>query len=391
MEPGRQTDASGRKGSAPRVVVNPERLELTLGDLVVKSTTGGGYICIGFGGGSRFLAALEGDPRLNATIDLEEAKVAALADHPLANGDRYLRRLGIALSIARAGGYDPDEPRDDRGRWTSEGGSADLVAALSLFDESIGANVLGALRMMALRLDAPATYLDIVLVPTNKSLIIDGAVPDAPGITYRFDQGTGRLTLTRENEDGTSSVIYSERYGVDGLFRDGDGSVIGRHLGDGVVLDASEIPGNKFQSTDDDNQPKLCPDPSSDKPGWQERSPRSLAYQSMISGLPPGLAVNLNGVSFDGCRVSDGVMLEAKGPGIAQFIDKNGEWKPYFIAKGGLDDLQKQIAKQSMVARAADKKVEWYVAEQPLAEYIREYARERGATNITVIYYPMPE
>jgi hypothetical protein len=111
--------------------------------------------------------------------------------------------------------------------------------------------------MLVLRLDGPATFLDTVLIPNNKSLISDGAVPDAPGINYHYDRGMGHLTLMRANDDGTTSVVYSERYGADGLFRDEAGNVIGRHLGDGVMLDASEIPGHKSQS-DDDDQPKLC-------------------------------------------------------------------------------------------------------------------------------------
>ena len=250
MEAGNNVAGVARRNNfAPRVIVNPERLHLELGDLVIKSTIDRGYVCIGFGGGARFLEAVESDDRFNNAIDFKEAEVVATPEHPLANDDRYLRRLGIALSIARAGGYDPNEPRDEHGRWTSEG-----LAALSLFDANLGSKVLGALRMMASRLSAAETFLDIVLAPTNKSLISDGAVPDAPGITYRFDQGTGRLTLTQENDDGTSSVIYSDRYGADGLFRDDDGNVIGRHLGDGVMLDASQIPGHQYQSGDDDRQ-----------------------------------------------------------------------------------------------------------------------------------------
>jgi len=38
--------------------------------------------------------------------------------------DRILRRLAIAEALAKAG-YDPDEPRDEHGRWTSEGGGGD--------------------------------------------------------------------------------------------------------------------------------------------------------------------------------------------------------------------------------------------------------------------------
>jgi restriction endonuclease fold toxin 5 of polymorphic toxin system len=374
----------------PRVIVNPERMHLELGDLVVKSTGDGGYVCIGFGAGARFLELVETDPCLNAAIDIKEREVTAEPDHPLANDDRYLRRLGIAIAIAKSGGYDPDEPRDDHGRWTDEGASSEILAALSLFDGDIGSKVLGALRLMVSRLNEAATVLDIVLVPTNKSLITEGPVPDAPGISFKYDAGTGRLILRRENDDGTPTDIYSSHSGADGLFRDDDGSVLGRRLGNGVMLDGSAIPGHKSQSNDDDNQPKLCPDPGSDTAGWPERSPRSLAYQSMISGLPPGIAVNLGGVSFDGCRQSDGVMLEAKGPNIAQHMDDDGGWEPYFIASRGLRDLQDQIVRQSKAAGAAGKQVEWYVAEEPVADYLREYAREMGLSNITVFYFPEP-
>lgn len=380
-EAGRSAGVCPARGGAPRVIINPERLELELGDLVLKRTADGGYLCIGFGRGARFLDAVRNDPRLNAMIDVrEEGVLEQRRDHPLWNDDGHLRRLGIALSIARAGGYDPDEARDEHGRWTQ------ILAALSLFDEKLGTKVLGALKMLVSRLGGPVTYLDTILIPNNKSLISDGAVPDAPGITYHYDQGTGHLILTRANDDGTTSVFYSERYGLDGSFRDESGNIIGRHLGDGVILDASEIPGHKSQA-DDDNEPKLCPEPGEDKPGWQEHSSRSLAYQSMVTGLPPGVAVNLNGVSFDGCRQSDGVMLEAKGPGIAEFIDESGNWKPYF---NGLRDLQDRIANQSHAARASNRSVEWHVAEEPVADYIRKYARENGFTNVQVFYHPIP-
>ena len=117
MEAGRSAGVCPARGGAPRVIINPERLELELGDLVLKRTLDGGYLCIGFGRGARFLGAVREDSHLNAMIDLKEAEVLrARCDHPLWNDDQHLRRLGIALSIARAGGYDPDEPRDERGR-----------------------------------------------------------------------------------------------------------------------------------------------------------------------------------------------------------------------------------------------------------------------------------
>jgi hypothetical protein len=369
-----------RKSFAPRVIVNPERIYLEPDDLVIKRTLDGGYVCVGFGGGARFLHAVESDHRFNNAIDLKEAEVVATPDHPLANNDRYLRRLGIALSIARAGGYDPNEPRDEHGRRTSEG-----LAALSLFDANLGSKVLGALRMLASRPNAAETLLNIILVPTNKSLISDGAVPDAPGITYHFDRGTGRLTLTQENDDGTSSVIYSDRYGADGLFRDDDGNVIGRHLGDGVMLDAGQIPGHQYQS-DNDSKPEVCPDPGPDEPGWPEHSSRSLAYQSQISGLPPGLAINFNGVSFDGCRLDNGDLLEAKGEGFVWAMVDPNNWAAYYR---GVADAMDQANKQNKALEGTDRIVEWHFAEEQVGNYFREEFRKAGYDHIVVINTPL--
>jgi hypothetical protein len=49
------------------------------------------------------------------------------------------------------------------------------------------------------------------------------------------------------------------------------------------------------------------------------------------------MAILYNGVMFDGCRTTDGTLLEAKGPGIAQHMTDDGEWKPYIISSGKAD------------------------------------------------------
>jgi len=384
MEAGRSAGVFPARGGAPRVLVEPKRLELDLGDLVLKHTKDGGYLCIGFGRGARFLEAVDCDPRLNALVDRTEIDVIAKHDHPLANGDRYLRRLGIALSIARAGGYDPDEPRDQRGRWTNLG-----AFALSLFDPELRSKVLGGLRIMLGRLDAAETFLNIVLAPENKDLRSESTVPGAPGITYRYDAGTGELRLTRQNDDGTTTDIYSGRYGTDGLFRDQDGNVIGRHLGDGVMLDASKIPGHESQSNDD-SQPKVCPDPGPDMPGWQEHSSRSLAYQAQISGLPPGLAINFNGVSFDGCRTADGPnqgnLLEAKGEGFRWAMTGPDDWKAFYK---GVEEAMDQAEKQNNAVKGTDKIIEWHFAEEQVGEYFRRRFERAGYDHIRVVYTPL--
>jgi len=88
---------------------------------------------------------------------------------------------------------------------------------------------------------------------------------------------------------------------------------------------------------------------------------------------------------FDGCRTTDGTLLEAKGPGIAQHISDGGEWKPYIIDSGKAD-LDKQLIRQSIAA--GDRMIEWHVAEPPLASYIRNSVRDNGISNIAVFDAP---
>lgn len=90
-------------------------------------------------------------------------------------------------------------------------------------------------------------------------------------------------------------------------------------------------------------------------------------------------------MSFDGCRESDGTMLEAKGPGFAQHMDGQGGWDFYFTLKG-LPDLQWQMQRQSNAARGRN--VEWHFAEKSVADYFRRYAEHQGLGNIIVIYDP---
>ncbi len=397
------------KEGVPQLVVDPATMALDPDKIVVKHTDDGGYFCLGIGSSARFLRSLEDDRRFGAAIG--EAETAPSAHGlPSAQGqDPFLRRLDAAVALAKDG-FDPDQPRDAHGRWSGEGGGAAVAA--SIVDSVVASpELVPALGALAARLlpvasgvaGAAAAAFGILFIPTNRSLTSAGAVPDAPDLRYSFDQDTGILTLSRANEDGQTDALFSGQAQADGTFRDSNGNIIGRHLGSSVVVDPDLVPGYRsraaVQEKDDeqasartgtaaanDNDPRLCPDPESDTPGWKSRSERSLAYQEQITGLPRGLAVNLNGVSFDGCRLTNGNMLEAKGPRIAEFIDGRGGWKPYFIASGGLADLDDQIARQSMAA--VGRTVEWHVAEDPVADYVREYARTNNFQNINVLYDP---
>ncbi len=89
-----------------------------------------GYFCIGFGEAARTLrfvfddgsaarSAFGDTAHLAAALDLHDivpAPVAGPAATLAEGGDRYLSRLAAMASLAKSGGWDPDEPRDEHGR-----------------------------------------------------------------------------------------------------------------------------------------------------------------------------------------------------------------------------------------------------------------------------------
>jgi len=269
------------------------------------------------------------------------------------------------------------------GQWTS--GAAD----------SISATAERSLRwLMALggRIAAPVAFAGGILFPDNTNLEASGSVPGHQGLNYRFSEM--RLTLIQNGDGGGARLVFSGTPDQDGFYRDRDGTIVGRAVGNSFMLDNDGVAAmNTVQSdssaasavttNDASDQPRLCPDPLPDVPG--NKSDRSVAYQTQISGLPPGLAIFYNGIMFDGCRTTDGTLLEAKGPGIAQHISDGGEWKPYIIDSGKAD-LDKQLIRQSIAA--GDRMIEWHVAEPPLASYIRNFVRDNGINNIAVFDTP---
>ena len=80
--------------------------------------------------------------------------------------------------------------------------------------------------------------------------------------------------------------------------------------------------------------------------------------------MPPGLEVKLNGVRFDGCRETDGTMLEAKGLGYANKTDGLQDWRGWFT---GLEPIKAQMQAQSTAATA--RSVEWHFVESESAAY----------------------
>jgi Restriction endonuclease fold toxin 5 len=398
---------SARRADAefPQLIIDPPDIALDRRKIVVKHSADGGYLCLGLGAAAELLRAVDEDDAHARRIDSMGDEGLEADDLPLArSADRSLRRLARALAFAKDG-FDPNEPRDERGRWTDAGGgaAAATMAGAGASDIFTSSALVPALRQFAAGLlpsgaAGAASALGILAIPTNRSLISEGPVPDEPGLSYHFDQGTGVLTITREGAGGAKEVLYSGQH-AGGVFRDSNGNIVGRDLGGSVVIDPDTIPGYnsrpaagsssragaraRSDAAVDRDQPKLCPDPGLDSPGWITRSERALPYQEQITGLPRGFAVDFNGVSFDGCRERDGTLVEAKGLGFEWAMTQSGQWR---VEYQGVDGIMEQADRQSKAAR--NRRIEWHFAEKPVADYFRDVFAEAQLKNITVLYTP---
>ncbi len=112
----------------------------------------------------------------------------------------------------------------------------------------------------------------------------------------------------------------------------------------------------------------------------ESMSERARKYQAKITGRTDGSVYEIDGVRFDGYR--DGVLLEAKGPGYANFV-KDGEFRDFFHGK---ETLVEQAERQ--IAAAAGTKIRWSVAEKSAADAMRRFLRENDVTGIDVVWTP---
>ena len=108
-------------------------------------------------------------------------------------------------------------------------------------------------------------------------------------------------------------------------------------------------------------------------------SSRAAAYQARITGRTAGSVYVVEGVKFDG--FANGVLLEAKGPGYAGFVE-NGRFKPWFSGAGLVSQAQRQLA------AAGGLPIQWSVAEAEAAEAIKELFATRGISGILVSHVP---
>ena len=142
-------------------------------------------------------------------------------------------------------------------------------------------------------------------------------------------------------------------------------------------------------------EPKLCPERKPDTP--HGASDRARAYEELIHNLvnpenplPQGFGVSLlNPISgkivfFDDCIQTNGVMVDAKGPGYADLLSQEFQQREDV---GATAKLLKQAIRQTEAAGA--RPIIWFFAEESAADYVRDLFKDDvRLKQIEVVYYP---
>jgi hypothetical protein len=130
--------------------------------------------------------------------------------------------------------------------------------------------------------------------------------------------------------------------------------------------------------------------PSAGGPGeWvqvdESMSESARTYQAQRTGAPKGYAYRVQSggeqVDFDG--FDQGVLLEVKGPGYAQWLTQKLDFLPIF--KGRLKLLE-QARRQFEVANGTP--VRWIVAEEKVAGALKKMFKGAGLDEIEVLHVP---
>ena len=254
----------------------------------------------------------------------EQAFRLFLADRLIASGYSS-RGLCGALGFDLPEGlrkYDPDEPRDDHGRWTTGGASggsaggsparggssrshadapssaaasgaeaaADVaaaegshaaagVAAEGTILGPLSAEALAGLATVAAGFAGAAAAFGLVFIPSpNAGVTSQGAVPGEPGLDYSLDHDEGSLRITQRGPAG-DEVLAAAHLGQDGVYRDENGMPIARTAAASSSIqtvraaiaakdakddeDADQMAGAspRAQAETQREEPKLCPAP----------------------------------------------------------------------------------------------------------------------------------
>ena len=406
-----------------RLLINPPRLQLDDRTVIFKYTGDGGWFCASFGHGAKYMQAAQDDPALRERI-VERARNIRRGRTALGPD---LARVMAAVELSKD--YDPDQPRDEQGRWSREGAAAAAAAgaaagfagnpdAFNVYGAPSAAAGLRALAQRALGAAAAllpegaavvglaaagsAAVLGTLFLPTNRAAVATGTLPDAPEFSYKYDQDTGRLTVTRQNPDGTTDTVFSGHHDKDAVFRDQNGNAIGRYLGDSVALDADAVRGYQAPgpATTRDDDPKVCPAPEKDKGGGKSNE-GGVAYEEYVGEVvhgvvPPkqGLAIRMTkpdgkSVYLDNCVNETRTLIEAKGFTYGKALEDwrtTGDKLWVFMEQ----KMMSQAANQVLVARTRGWNLEWHFADKEVADYMANEFAQQGYP-IKVVHTPPPQ
>jgi hypothetical protein len=133
------------------------------------------------------------------------------------------------------------------------------------------------------------------------------------------------------------------------------------------------------------NQPQPnCPPYVPENEGMSDES---RAYQRFITGLPDNTTIWVDGTKFDGCRNSDGTLLEAKGK-YAHLLLADGSGLMPWVKE---DVNLKQGIVQARIARTRGRMLEWHFKEERSFRFWRRVFSLNPLTrNIIVKHTPMP-
>ncbi|VVE72747.1 tRNA nuclease CdiA-2 [Pandoraea captiosa] len=154
--------------------------------------------------------------------------------------------------------------------------------------------------------------------------------------------------------------------------------------GGGCVMGPPSVGGGAAPSgwtlSSGSNEP---PNTNDDEGTWtsanEAMSPGARDYQEQVTGAR-GKVYTVKGVKFDGVD-ADGTLLDAKGPGYARFVAKNGEFRPWFQGQYALID---QAQRQLLAANG--RSVRWIVAEPSAAKAIQSLLDREGIRGISIVY-----
>jgi Restriction endonuclease fold toxin 5 len=114
----------------------------------------------------------------------------------------------------------------------------------------------------------------------------------------------------------------------------------------------------------------------------------AMRYQIQVTGTPRGWVYRVffgpgpdDYVDFDG--FVNGVLLEAKGPNLAKFIDDGLEPMGFFK---GADGMLRQAERQLRAANGLP--IRWIVAEKRFADFLREMFRNNNLSSLEVLHVP---